>query len=138
VFAGQVADDELPAYDAAGDVFAFPTRERRRGLEVEAFGIVVNQAAAVGVPVVAGRTGGVPDAVGGPDTGVLVDPRDDAAVLDAVADLLQDPDRRERMGRAASTRIADGFTWSTRTDELRDLLATVSRTGGSASRPAGR
>jgi phosphatidylinositol alpha-1,6-mannosyltransferase len=138
VFAGQVADDELPAYDAAGDVFAFPTRERRRGLEVEAFGIVVIQAAAVGVPVVAGRTGGVPDAVGGPETGVLVDPHDDAAVLDAIAALLQDADRRDRMGRAAAARIVAEFTWSTRTDELRELLAAVSRTGGSASRPADR
>ena len=143
VFAGQVADDDLPAYYAAGDVFAFPTRERHRGLEVEAFGIVVIQAAAVGVPVVAGRTGGVPDAVGGPDTGVLVDPLDDAAVVEALVDLLSDADHRASVGRAAADRVAAGFTWASRTDELVALLrdvrdgAGLSRSAGGASRPAG-
>ncbi len=142
VFTGQVADADLPAHYAAGDVFAFPTRERRRGLEVEAFGIVVIQAAAVGVPVVAGRTGGVPDAVGGPDSGVLVDPHDDAAVVDALAGLLTDPVRRVSMGRTAADRIAAGFTWSSRTEELIALLrdvrdvAGLSRSAGGASRPA--
>jgi phosphatidylinositol alpha-1,6-mannosyltransferase len=142
VFTGQVADAELPAHYAAGDVFAFPTRERRRGLEVEAFGIVVIQAAAVGVPVVAGRTGGVPDAVGGPDTGILVDPHDDAAVVDALAGLLTDPVRRAAIGHAAADRVMAGFTWASRTAELIALLrdvrddAGVSRSAGGASRPA--
>jgi len=64
VFTGIVDGAELPAHYAAGDVFAMPCRERRRGFEVEAFGIVFIQALAVGVPVVAGNIGGVPDAVG--------------------------------------------------------------------------
>ena len=125
VFTGVVAEEELPAHFAAADVFALPCRERRLGLEVEAFGIVVIQAQAVGVPVVAGDIGGVPDAVGDPSTGVLVDGEDLAAVTDAVGSLLADPDRAAAMGAAAAARVADGFTWSVRTDQLRSLLARV-------------
>ena len=124
-FTGVVSEEELPAHFAAGDVFAMPCRERRRGLEVEAFGIVFIQSQAVGVPVVAGNIGGVPDAVGGDDTGLLVDGADLAAVTDAVAELLGDPDRARAMGEAGARRVADGFTWSTRTRQLRELLAAV-------------
>jgi phosphatidyl-myo-inositol dimannoside synthase len=124
-FTGVVSEEELPAHFAAGDVFAMPCRERRRGLEVEAFGIVFIQAQAVGVPVVAGDIGGVSDAVGGDDTGVLVDGEDLTAVTDAVAALLGDPDRARAMGEAAARRIAEGFSWPTRTRQLRELLAAV-------------
>lgn len=125
VFTGVVPEEELPAHFAAADVFALPCRERRLGLEVEAFGIVVIQAQAVGVPVVAGDIGGVPDAVGDPSTGLLVDGEDLAAVTDAVGSLLADPDRAAAMGAAAAARVADGFTWNVRTDQLRSLLARV-------------
>jgi phosphatidyl-myo-inositol dimannoside synthase len=126
-FTGQVADGELAAHFAAGDVAALPCRERRGGLEVEAFGIVVIQAQAVGVPVVAGDIGGVPDAVGGPDTGVLVDADDVDAVTGAVGDLLADPGRRRAMGSAGAERVSAGFTWDRRVDQLRTLLADVAR-----------
>jgi len=125
VFAGEVPDADLPEYYAAGDVFAFVPRERRRGLEVEAFGIVVIQAGAVGLPVVGGRTGGVPDAVGAPTAGVLVDPSDDAAVLASLADLLTDPQRCRTMGEAAAARVASNFTWAGRTADLRKLLEAL-------------
>ena len=124
-FTGVVPEAELPAHFAAGDVFAMPCRERRRGLEVEAFGIVFIQAQAVGVPVVAGDIGGVPDAVGEADTGLLVDGEDLAAVTDAVVSLLKDPDRSAAMGAAGARRVVDGFTWPTRTAQLRTLLAAV-------------
>jgi phosphatidylinositol alpha-1,6-mannosyltransferase len=62
-FVGSVPTEEVPAYLDAGDVFAMPARSRRCGLEVEAFGIVYLEAAACGLPVVAGRGGGVPEAL---------------------------------------------------------------------------
>jgi phosphatidylinositol alpha-1,6-mannosyltransferase len=62
-FAGSVPAEEVPAYLDAGDVFAMPARSRLFGLEVEAFGIVYLEAAACGLPVVAGRGGGVPEAL---------------------------------------------------------------------------
>lgn len=125
VFTGMVADDELPEHFAAADVFAMPCRERRRGLEVEAFGIVFLQAEAVGVPVIAGNIGGVPDSLVDGRTGVLVDGTDTSAVIDALVELLGDVDRRCRMGLAAAELVAEGFTWPHRTEELRRLLAEV-------------
>lgn len=123
--AGQVSDGELPAHYAAGDVFAMPCRERRGGLEVEAFGIVFIQAEAIGRPVVAGNIGGVPDALDPGRTGLLVDGASIDAVTDAVASLLGDPERATGMGEAGAEFVADGFTWDRRTADLRKLLADV-------------
>lgn len=122
---GQVPDHELAAHYAAGDVFAMPCRERRGGLEVEAFGIVFIQAQAVGRPVVAGRIGGVPDALDEGTTGLLVDGEDPRSVLDALSSLLGDPDRATRMGEAGQRFVREGFTWDRRTEQLRSLLAEV-------------
>jgi phosphatidylinositol alpha-1,6-mannosyltransferase len=60
---GSVPPDDVPAYLDAGDVFAMPCRTRRFGLETEAFGIVYLEAAAIGLPVVGGTSGGAPEAV---------------------------------------------------------------------------
>ncbi len=124
-FAGQVSDAELPAHYAAGDVFAMPCRERKGGLEVEAFGIVFIQAQAIGRPVVAGDIGGVPDALAPGRTGLLVDGSSVTAVTDALATLLGDPELATEMGEAGAAFVAEGFTWDHRTAQLRALLADV-------------
>jgi phosphatidylinositol alpha-1,6-mannosyltransferase len=64
-FAGSVPWEDVPAHLDAADVFAMPCRDRLFGLEVEAFGIVYLEAAAAGLPVVGGRSGGAVEAVGG-------------------------------------------------------------------------
>src|SRR6266487_6673950 len=63
IFAGSLPRDELPGYYDAGDVFAMPCRTRRLGLDVEGLGIVYLEASASGLPVIAGDSGGAPDAV---------------------------------------------------------------------------
>ncbi|GAB3811613.1 hypothetical protein GCM10027605_51960 [Micromonospora zhanjiangensis] len=63
VFTGSVPAAELPMHYAAGDVYAMPCRTRNRGLDVEGLGIVYLEASATGLPVVAGDSGGAPDAV---------------------------------------------------------------------------
>lgn len=127
---GEVDESELPAHYAAGDVFAMPCRERRGGLEVEAFGIVFIQAQAIGRPVVAGNIGGVPDALDPGRTGLLVDGTSVTAVTDALASLLGDPQRATDMGDAGARFVAEHFTWDRRTAELRALLADVVATAG--------
>ncbi len=61
IFTGRVPQEEMPAHFDAGDVFAMPCRTRLFGLEVEAFGIVYLEAAACGLPVITGDSGGAPE-----------------------------------------------------------------------------
>jgi len=111
VFTGEVADADLPAYYAAADVFAAPCRSRWAGLETEGFGIVFLEAAAAGKPVVAGRSGGTPEAVVDGVTGKVIDGRSPAAVAAAVAALLENPGLAAAMGKAGRERAERDFAW---------------------------
>ncbi|MGH8983039.1 MAG: glycosyltransferase family 4 protein [Acidimicrobiia bacterium] len=122
-FLGRVADDLLPELYGCADVFAMPCRDRWAGLEAEGFGIVFLEAAACGLPAVAGRSGGAHEAVAEGETGLIVSPRDVGALRDALADLLGDPDRRTRMGAAARRRAERDFSY----DRLVDRLAPLAR-----------
>ena len=112
VLTGSVPWEELPGCYAAADVFAMPCRSRRAGLEVEGLGIVYLEAAAVGLPVVAGRSGGAPDAVRPGETGVVVDGTDLGAVTRAVGDLLADRARAAAMGAAGRAWTERAWTWA--------------------------
>src|SRR6201987_2695804 len=111
-FTGAIAAAELPAYHAMADVFAMPCRTRGAGLDVEGLGIVFLEASATGVPVVAGRSGGAPEAVRDGGTGVVVDGWDVGAIAASVGDLLADPDRAARMGTAGRRWVVDTWQWS--------------------------
>lgn len=100
-FLGRVDDADLPALYACADVFAMCCRDRWFGLEAEGFGIVFLEAAACGVPSVAGLSGGSHEAVADGDTGHVVAPRDVGAVRSAIARLVTDRELRDRMGAAA-------------------------------------
>jgi phosphatidyl-myo-inositol dimannoside synthase len=113
---------ELPAHYAAGDVFAMPCRSRLRGLEVEGLGIVYLEANACGLPVVAGDSGGAPDAVLEGVTGYVVDGRQVAAVADRVGELLADEAKRKAMGDAGREWVAREWRWPTLAARLRELL----------------
>jgi phosphatidyl-myo-inositol dimannoside synthase len=122
-FTGSVPWPELPAHYAAGDVFAMPCRTRLGGIDVEGLGIVFLEAAATGLPVVAGTSGGAPETVRDGETGVVVDPRSVRAVAAAVADLLADPDRATAMGAAGRAWVQSEWRWETQAQRLRALLA---------------
>lgn len=123
VFTGSVPWSELPAHYDAGDVFAMPCRTRRRGLEVEGLGIVFLEASATGLPVVAGRSGGSPDAVLDGTTGHLVDGTSVEAVADAVAGLLEDRVRARAMGLDGRSWVEEEWRWDVLAARLRTLLA---------------
>jgi phosphatidylinositol alpha-1,6-mannosyltransferase len=123
VVTGSVAWEELPAHYDAGDVFAMPCRTRRGGLEVEGLGIVYLEASATGLPVIAGRSGGSPDAVLEGESGHVVDGTSVAAVAAAVAALLADPVRARAMGAAGRDWVEREWRWDLLAGRLRDLLA---------------
>jgi len=129
VFTGSVASAELPAHYAAGDVYAMPCRTRRRGLDVEGLGIVYLEASASGLPVVAGDSGGAPDAVLDGQTGYVVPGRDVAAAADRIADLLADRALAARLGAAGRAWVEAEWQWDTQAERMRRLL-TRSRSDG--------
>ncbi len=122
VFTGSVPWEELPAHYAAGDVFAMPCRTHGRGLDVEALGIVFLEAAATGLPVVAGDSGGAPEAVVEGETGHVVGGRAVADLADRVARLLADPALAARMGAAGREWMRASWSWDVRADRLAELL----------------
>jgi glycosyltransferase involved in cell wall biosynthesis len=98
-FVGAVERSALPALYAAADLYVWPAIN-------EAFGIAFLEAQASGLPVVAGRTGGVPSVVADGITGVLTPIGDAGAFAGAVARLLDDPRERLQFGHAAAARVA--------------------------------
>ena len=126
-FTGEVPWEELPAHYAAGDVFAMPCRTRWLGMDLEALGVVFLEAAATGLPVVAGRSGGAPETVVEGMTGTVVDGRRAGEVAGAVAELLADLPRARAMGAAGRRRVEAEFSWEAVVSRLEKLLAEASR-----------
>ena len=123
VLLGRIADDDLPALYAAADIFAMCCRTRWAGLEPEGFGIVFLEAAACGIPQLAGDSGGAADAVAHGETGLVVgDPRDAHAVAAALSELLDDPSRGREFGRRSRERAVAEFTYDHLAQRLRTLL----------------
>jgi phosphatidylinositol alpha-1,6-mannosyltransferase len=99
-----------------------PCRTRGSGLDVEGLGIVYLEASAMGVPVVAGNSGGAPETVIDGETGRVVDGWDVGAIAAAVGDLLADPDRAAAMGRAGREWVVDNWQWRAKAERLSELL----------------
>ncbi len=96
---GALADTTMKEWLRAADLFASPCRSRWGGLEVEGFGIVFAEAALAGLPVIAGASGGAPEAVVQGDTGLVVDGHSVQQVAAALASLLRrTPEQRRTMG----------------------------------------
>ncbi|MFB9236227.1 glycosyltransferase family 4 protein [Plantactinospora siamensis] len=123
VFTGSVPWAELPEHYAAGDVYAMPCRTRNRGLDVEGLGIVYLEASATGLPVVAGDSGGAPDAVRDGETGYVVGGRDGAALVDRLVSLLTDRQLAARMGAAGRSWVDREWRWDRQSARLTELLA---------------
>jgi phosphatidyl-myo-inositol dimannoside synthase len=123
IFLGRVPEEDLAAMHGAADVFAMLCRNRWGGLEQEGFGIVFLEAAASGVPQLAGRSGGAAEAVVDNETGLIVDDPDSVAdVADALDRLLADGDLRATLGKAARQRAEEVFTYDTLALRLAEAL----------------
>ncbi|MEV6475296.1 glycosyltransferase family 4 protein [Streptomyces sp. NPDC051657] len=122
ILAGGQPHAAMPEHYAACDVFAMPCRTRRRGLEVEGLGIVFLEAAASGLPVLVGDSGGAPDTVRDGETGHVVDGRDVGAVADRLVALLRDRSAAAAMGEKGRAWVREAWGWERTYDTLAGLL----------------
>ncbi|MEV7869270.1 glycosyltransferase family 4 protein [Streptomyces sp. NPDC088124] len=122
VFAGGHPHGAMPRFYAAADVFAMPCRTRKGGLEVEGLGIVYLEAAAAGLPVLAGDSGGAPDAVRDGETGHVVDGRRVDVVADRLVRLLRDRETAREMGRKGRDWVRTEWDWDRSYERLAAFL----------------
>ena len=121
-FIGRIQHDELPRYICVGDIFAMPSRSRLAGLEVEGLGIVYLEASACELPVIAGKSGGAPDAVLEGETGITVDGRNPSEIAQAAIYLFDNPAQAIAMGRRGREWIYSTWRWEIWSSKFADLL----------------
>jgi phosphatidylinositol alpha-1,6-mannosyltransferase len=125
-FAGWVEDSDLPDYYRLADIYVMPNREVLEVTDsLEGFGISFIEAAACGIPAIAGRSGGTGAAVLDRVTGYIVDPDDPRELADRIRLLLDSPDLCREMGQKGRQRVEREFGWKRRAEELAEKL-TVS------------
>lgn len=132
VVTGRLSDAEVGALMRRADLFVFPTL-------ADTLPLVVFEAMAQGVPILASAVGGIPYQID-PGCGVLVPPNDPAALAAAIERLAQDRPRLRRMGRHARARVAAGFTWEAAAAKAHEaygrVLATPAPSAGQRGIPA--
>jgi phosphatidylinositol alpha-mannosyltransferase len=117
-FLGRVSDDDKARYFASADIFCAPATGQ------ESFGIVLLEAMAAGVPIVASDIHGYKRVVQRDVQGLLVEPRNHRALAAALYALSNDPDLRHRMGEAGRSRAPE-YSWDRVTEQLVDFYHDV-------------
>jgi phosphatidylinositol alpha-1,6-mannosyltransferase len=126
-FLTSVPDDDLPALYNLADVYLGVSR--LADSSVEGFGISLVEASACGVPVIGGRSGGIPDAVREGETGLLVDPTDSREVAHAVDAVLSNPSLAGKLGGAGRKAVETHFNWDRVTRDMIRIAAEFSPMG---------
>jgi len=121
-FIGRIQYAQLPQYICVGDIFVMPSRTRFFGLEVEGLGIVYLEASACGLPVIAGSSGGAPDAVLNGVTGFVVDGQDKHEIAVAAIRLLSNLEQAKIMGAAGREWIIENWRWEIWSERFNSLL----------------
>jgi phosphatidylinositol alpha-1,6-mannosyltransferase len=121
-FVGRINYEKLPEYICVGDLFAMPSRSRFGGLEVEGLGIAYLEASACGLPVIAGSSGGAPDAVVDGKSGVVVNGTDITAIAKTVIKFLRDPEGSRQMGQFGRNWVVEKWRWEIWSQAFERLL----------------
>jgi phosphatidylinositol alpha-1,6-mannosyltransferase len=109
-------------YICVGDIFAMPSRSRLMGLEVEGLGIVYLEASSCGLPVLAGDSGGAPDAVLQNETGLVVSGTNNEEIASAAVALLTNLEASQKMGVVGRQWIVDNWRWEIWSKGFEELL----------------
>jgi phosphatidylinositol alpha-1,6-mannosyltransferase len=122
ILLGRVAYDQLPNHFLLGDVFVGPSRSRLAGLEVEGLGIVYLEASSCGLPVIAGDSGGAPDAVLKDKTGLIIDSTSIKEISDACINLLSSPKLAEKLGANGRNWVVEAWNWDLWGNKFAEIL----------------
>jgi phosphatidylinositol alpha-1,6-mannosyltransferase len=123
-FVGNVPDVDLPALYNAATAYIGVSR-KAEGERVEGFGIALAEASASGLPVIAGRSGGLPEAVREGETGLIVDPENVDEVSGALSRLLGDQLLARRLGQGGRKAVETHYNWDRVIRDLREIEAQV-------------
>jgi phosphatidylinositol alpha-1,6-mannosyltransferase len=121
-FIGRVPYQDLAQYISVGDIFAMPSRSRLFGLEVEGLGIVYLEASATELPVIAGDSGGAPDAIIEGETGFVVDGKSPELIAERAIQLLENPELRKRLGKRGRDWVMSEWRWEIWSERFNELL----------------
>jgi phosphatidylinositol alpha-1,6-mannosyltransferase len=121
-FVGRINYEKLPEYICVGDLFAMPSRSRFGGLEVEGLGIAYLEASACGLPVIAGSSGGAPDAVVDGKSGEVVNGTDITEIAKTVIKFLRDPEGSQQMGQFGRNWVVEKWRWEIWSQAFERLL----------------
>jgi len=122
IFVGRVSYKDLPRYFLLGDIFAMPSRSRFFGLEVEGLGIVYLEASASGLPVLAGTSGGAPDAVKENETGFIANGNDPKEIATKLLKLLKNPPIAKSFGENGRKWTEENWTWDIWAKKFEEIL----------------
>jgi phosphatidylinositol alpha-1,6-mannosyltransferase len=123
-FVGAVPESDLAALYNAAECYIGVSR-RADHTHVEGFGVALSEASACGLPVIAGRSGGLAEAVTDGETGLVVDPEDSVAVADALGRVLSDQLLARRLGQGGRKSIETYYNWDRVIRDLREIEAQV-------------
>ena len=122
-FTGFIADPNLPNIYTSADIFIMASREIPGRLDIiEGFGITFLEASASGLPVVAGNSGGVSDAVRDGETGLLVIPDDPNDIARALKRLLNDDDFAQKLGNNGRKWVETQMNWDCMADRMHNAI----------------
>ena len=123
---GNVPNSKLALYYKCADLFIMPSRELKNKynetIDVEGFGLVFIEANMFGIPVIGGRSGGIPEAIADGISGLLVDPHDEYDIAKAVKKLLSDEKYSRQLGENGRQRAINNFKISEESKKIMNLL----------------
>jgi len=121
VFCRTVQDDDLPFFYAIADVFILPAIIDSKG-DTEGLGVVMLEAMASGVPVIASRVGGIPEALKYGKVGVLIEQKNSKQIKDSVISLLHNDDLRMSLSKKGREWILKTFSWDNLAKQITEIF----------------